>query len=319
MQIGDKVRFLNQSGEGIVTANLGKGQVEVAINGDFKIPFDINMLVPIAREERIVFGQAKIESAGARANKIETAQVAKAEHGVYLAFIPKADQTFELCLANNTDYPLPFSIGVEKTGQYTGLDAGLLEARNVKRYGNYAKSEMNKWPIFVIQLLFHKHGAHTLKKPLLRKIEIEPLDFQKLYKRLPLLTVDAYIYSVDDVMIAKPKAEEIKTSIANKPVITPKVIVAAKEVVDLHIEKIVSNPTEYNADEMLKLQLDVFESNLSKAIAAKLPKIIFIHGVGGYVLKKMIWLRLKSHKQVKEYKEASYSLYGNGATEVWFG
>jgi dsDNA-specific endonuclease/ATPase MutS2 len=120
-------------------------------------------------------------------------------------------------------------------------------------------------------------------------------------------------------MIAKPKAEVIKNAIVDKKTPTPKIIVAVKDVVDLHIEKIVANPANLNADEMLKQQLEMFESCLSKAIAAGLPKITFIHGVGGYVLKKMIWLRLKSHKQVKEYKEAPQSQYGNGATEVWFG
>jgi dsDNA-specific endonuclease/ATPase MutS2 len=89
--------------------------------------------------------------------------------------------------------------------------------------------------------------------------------------------------------------------------------------VDLHIEKLVTNPTLYNADEMLKIQLDMFEGCISKALAAGMPKVTFIHGVGGYVLKRMITLRLKNHKQVKDYKDAPANKFGNGATEVWFG
>ncbi len=332
MQIGDKVRFLNQSGEGIITAILGPTQVEVAIDGDFRIPYELRQLVPIAREERAVFGPTKIESAADRTNKLAqgTSTQPKAEHGVYLALIPKADGTLELCIANNTDYNLPFSLGLERNGVYTGLDANLLEARNIKRYGNYQRSEVNKWPVFVVQVLFHKHGQQTLKKPLLRKLEIEPESLTKPLRRLALLQVDAHIFPLDDIMLVKPEPTAIKQGIekasqqaAIKASVAqgtqPKVQYAVQEVVDLHIEKLVANPTLYNADEMLKIQLDMFEGCISKALAAGMPKVTFIHGVGGYVLKRMITLRLKNHKQVKDYKDAPANKFGNGATEVWFG
>jgi DNA-nicking Smr family endonuclease len=182
--------------------------------------------------------------------------------------------------------------------------------------------------VFVVQLLFHKHGAHTLKQPLLRKLEVAPDSINKPLRRLAILAVDAHIFALDDVMLVKPQPAAIKQGIERATAQAqhkvsmasqPKMLYAVQEVVDLHIEKLVANPTTYNADQMLKIQLDMFESCLSKAIAANMPKVTFIHGVGGYVLKRMIVLRLKNHKQVKDFRDAPANKYGNGATEVLFG
>lgn len=324
MQVGDKVRFLNQQGEGIISRILGNNQVMVTVDGDFDIPFDVKVLVPIAKEEKVVFGGVKTESAAQRASKIvgqATAQ--KAELGVYLCISPKGDNKLEIVLANNTDYDLPYTFGYQKSGEYEGHDQGVIEARSIKRYNTYERSELNRWPLFVIQLLYHKHGKSKLREPFKRVIEVTP-DHLLATKKLHLLPLPAYIIQLDDVLMVKPDAKTLNDNIVSKQQAlaksTPtKQIITVPDEVDLHIEKLVSNPNLMNADQILKLQLDTFEGALSKAIAARLPKITFIHGVGGFVLKKFILLKLKDHRQVKGYHDAPAAKYGNGATVVELG
>jgi hypothetical protein len=47
IKLGDKVRFLNENMEGIVTSMKGKNQIGVTIESDFEIPVLISEVVKI--------------------------------------------------------------------------------------------------------------------------------------------------------------------------------------------------------------------------------------------------------------------------------
>lgn len=337
MQVGDKVRFLHQAGEGTVVAILKDGRVEVATSDDFNIPFRPSELVPIAREERTVFGNKPVESAAQRVAKIATASAPKAEFGLYMALIPKPGGNLELAVVNNTDYDLPFTVGLLRQEQYTGLDAQVLAARTVRHYTSYALSDLHKWPVFVFQFLLHRPGTSTFRPALEKRIGLDMEDLAMPKQRLPLLATEAYLFQLDAHLQAKPDSEKLEQALAKQvaqnqaktPVakatasITskepPKVLTTVADVVDLHIEKLVSSTQGMNADQIFNAQMAAFESALSRALAARMPKITFIHGVGAGVLKKRIHLALKHHKQVKDYREAPESKFGRGATEVMLG
>jgi hypothetical protein len=211
-----------------------------------------------------------------------------------MAMVPKADGSLELCLVNNTDFDLPYTVGTLRNEQYTGIDANVVAARSAKRYGNYQKSELLKWPVFVFQILWHKPGTHIAqaKAPLVKQVNPDLEDMAKPKVRMPVLGVEAHIWPLDDHLIAKPSAKVIQTAVQQKQGTTPlakttapataqsKVLLAVPEVVDLHIEKLVGNVSALNADQILDTQLQHFESCLTKALAARMPKITFIHGVG---------------------------------------
>jgi len=66
--------------------------------------------------------------------------------------------------------------------------------------------------------------------------------------------------------------------------------------------------------EKLSLQLKVAQKELEKAISKKHPKIIFIHGRGAGVLKNELKSLFKKYQV--DFHDASYTEYGQGATEV---
>jgi dsDNA-specific endonuclease/ATPase MutS2 len=67
---------------------------------------------------------------------------------------------------------------------------------------------------------------------------------------------------------------------------------------------------------MLNLQLDTAQRKMEFALSKRIPKIVFIHGIGEGVLKSELQ-RLLNEYPVKHY-DASYKKYGLGATEVYF-
>jgi dsDNA-specific endonuclease/ATPase MutS2 len=84
--------------------------------------------------------------------------------------------------------------------------------------------------------------------------------------------------------------------------------------VDLHINQLVNSTRGLDNFDMLNLQLDTAKRKLDYAISKRIPKIVFIHGVGEGVLKSEL-IRLFQKYPVKFY-DASYKKYGLGATEV---
>ncbi|WP_298778922.1 Smr/MutS family protein [uncultured Polaribacter sp.] len=86
--------------------------------------------------------------------------------------------------------------------------------------------------------------------------------------------------------------------------------------VDLHINQLVKSTKGLDNFDMLNLQLSTAENKVEFAIKKRIPKIVFIHGVGEGVLKSELQ-RLLSKYPVKYY-DASYKKYGLGATEVYF-
>ncbi|WP_445749021.1 DNA mismatch repair protein MutS [Polaribacter sp.] len=84
--------------------------------------------------------------------------------------------------------------------------------------------------------------------------------------------------------------------------------------VDLHINQLVNSTRGMDNFDMLNLQLDTAKRKLEYAISKRIPKLVFIHGVGEGILKSEL-VRLFQKYPVKFY-DASYKKYGFGATEV---
>jgi hypothetical protein len=85
--------------------------------------------------------------------------------------------------------------------------------------------------------------------------------------------------------------------------------------VDLHINQLTKSTRGLDNYDMLNLQLDTAKRKIEFAIAKRISKIVFIHGVGEGVLKSEL-IRILNKYPVKHY-DASYKKYGLGATEVY--
>lgn len=85
--------------------------------------------------------------------------------------------------------------------------------------------------------------------------------------------------------------------------------------VDLHIQHLVKSSKGMQNYDMLSLQIDTAKYKLEFAIRKRIPRVVFIHGVGEGVLRKE--LEYLFAKYPVKITEASYQKYGLGATEVY--
>ena len=86
---------------------------------------------------------------------------------------------------------------------------------------------------------------------------------------------------------------------------------------DLHIEKLVKNPRGMSNFDILTIQTETAKKHLEFAIRNRIPKIVFIHGVGEGVLKAELDFMLKNFDNIS-FQDANYQKYGLGATEIYF-
>lgn len=88
--------------------------------------------------------------------------------------------------------------------------------------------------------------------------------------------------------------------------------------VDLHIEQLTPSTKGMTNHDMRTLQLDVAKRQLDFAIVRRVPRIVFIHGVGDGILRADLESLLRRYDDRLTYYDADYKKYGRGATEVRF-
>ena len=85
---------------------------------------------------------------------------------------------------------------------------------------------------------------------------------------------------------------------------------------DLHIEKLTKNFLGMSNYDILTLQSETAKRHIEFAIRNRIPKIVFIHGVGEGILKAELDFLLGRYDNLS-FQDANYQKYGVGATEVY--
>ncbi len=125
-------------------------------------------------------------------------------------------------------------------------------------------------------------------------------------------SIEQALYDSDMEAVKREKETKKRTF---TPTVKPKERHAPKFEVDLHIHHLTKSTRHMSNYEMLNLQLDTARGQLEFAIRKRIPKIVFIHGVGEGVLRQELETLFGRYNNVKFY-DADYKVYGLGATEV---
>lgn len=342
MKIGDKVRFLNTTGGGIVKGFQGKDIVIVDDNG-FDTPVLIRECVVIEPANEVQVRQSvktNVEPAAYKPQpKEEPVIIEETKEGeqitVCLAYLPTDIKqinttSYECYLVNDSNYFLSYNYMSRNDDGWRSRSTGAIEPNTKIFLEEFDKTELNDIEHVSVQFIAYKKDKNfKIKNPCSTEIHIDTVKFYKLHSFRENDYFDdlALIYFVMRKDLAEKEIyispQELQSSMMSKdiPQRPKRERISKKESnpilkVDLHITELLDNTNGLSASDMLEYQLDKFRKVLEEYKSKKGQKIVFIHGKGDGVLKNAILKELQTKYKQLYYQDASFREYGFGATMV---
>lgn len=347
-KIGDKVRFLNAVGGGVISRIEGN-MAYVTDEDGFDNPVFLRECVVVEekKEKPTAYDRPPVENPQSKLSPVpveakkEEIPVVETTHGnkmnVVLAYEPVSlkqisSTSFYAYLVNDSNYYLDFTYLTKDDDGWHTRYHGVVEPNIQVLLEKFGYEQLPEMERVAVQFIAYKEkSAFELKSPVSVEYKLDGTKFYKLhsfkdneYFDNPVLAFtivkdDAPFKEIPIDAAALQEAMREKKSAENeKPRVSQKSEKRVNKVfeVDLHISALVDTTAGMSNSDMLRLQLDKFNETMSRHIKHKGDSIVFIHGKGEGVLRKAILDELKKKYKNCTAQDASFREYGFGATLV---
>lgn len=350
IKAGDKVRFLNDVGGGLVVRLIDSRMALVAIEDGFELPVLISELIAVSQSQlsgreaaQEALQQELQRKAEQEADDLEASRKSSLRRfaknpepeGVYLAFVPHDQQwlltgKLDMVLVNHSQYPLLYAVTTADNGVFTNLDFGEMQAFSKTIIETFSREEINLYCKGIVQVLLIADQTKFALLPVHAPYDVKPGRFYKdgSYQPAAVLGEKAILVNLQTITALKTDGrnldfmkQEPQSDIVAKPIQREKALIdkhykaVGEAVVDLHIGELIDNIAGLSSHDMFKIQMDYFHKTLNSAIANEYDKVTYIHGVGNGVLKNAIVKALNDFEGLNN-RMASMSKFGVGAIEV---
>lgn len=340
IKVGDKVKFLNDVGGGVVTSFINKNMVNVENEDGFELPCLITELLNISAPELNIGGVSDEIPSSESASIPEPVYATPAGEIIngknspdfYFCFVPTDSRNplageIELYLVNDSNYTVMFHYSHYKNEGVETVKFGNVQSNSNIILESFVQNELSDLPNFGFQLLYFKDKDTELQEPITKKFKVNPVKFYKessfqsnqYFKRNALiLQISKNILSTELDKLTQSDFKKVVREKEGRPRIKKQVQKRTAEIVeiDLHINELLDNSEGLSNREILGIQMDRVESEMKLAIQSGVKKIVFIHGVGQGILKQEVANLLKYKFKKYYYQDASFKEYGYGATMV---
>src|ERR1043166_7919329 len=190
LRLGDRVRFLNERLEGVVTSIKDHVLVGVTIGDDFEIPVAASELV------KIDFEDAK----SAPPAGPEIARKPNTPIGIFLAYDRKSETVLEAFLHNNISELLYFSMFEKEQDVYRLKKHGLLNRGEEFLLGRYDLEKLGT-PLYQFHFLPLDQTSVKPQDPLVVPFRFNAKQFHQSFKFCFFLNRQAYLFSLDEKLL----------------------------------------------------------------------------------------------------------------------
>jgi len=347
-KVGDRVRFLNSVGGGIIRKI--EGNIAYVDDDGFETPTLLRECVVVAAAEetakKVALTQDSVKPAPAVSAKDQKTAAPATEEtpegeklNVVLAYEP-ADikhlntTGFDTYLVNDSNYYLYFtylSRANEDEG-WTTRYAGIVEPNIQVFLEEIHGSDLTSMDHIAVHMIaFKSDRQFKMKAPVAVETTLDTTKFFKLHCFHSNVYFDKEVIAVDLVTNDMPRKRMVidssrieegikakkavdrptKRPVRKKTAKTPGVIE-----VDLHINELLDSTAGLSPADILNHQIDEFRKIMDENLKNKGQKIVFIHGKGEGVLRSAIMKELNHRYKGHSVQDASFREYGFGATQV---
>ena len=347
-KIGDKVKFLNETGGGLVSRIVSSSLVYVATEDGFELPTATKDIIKISGESKAekMFSEdyevdlSKSDHTADRpaeqnipvAGKVKTG--AEETPGFFLAFVPTDQQWYimgdiEVRIINHSKNDIIYNVLLEdEEKDYFGFDYGSVAAGGSEVVDTIDREGLANWTDGIVQIMIHAEQEAFLPLQSTFHIKAGKFNSEGSYQESGLMNEKAIIYRLAEITSLRRVASKKKAVKHEEEAVEVKAGEHHKEtligrhatgphaaVVDLHIGEIVDNIAGLSSHDMFMLQINYFTKTLESAMQNNFRKVTYIHGIGNGVLKNAIIEKLKDYEGL-ENKSASLADFGQGALDV---
>ncbi|SFF27272.1 Smr/MutS family protein [Sunxiuqinia elliptica] len=341
IKVGDRVKFMNDVGGGVVTKVLSKSMVHVENEDGFEIPTLVSELV-VVNDDPVSTGKPSVEQFAAQAKpekQIPEVEPAKSDNVIIegndepnfqLAFVPENSQnpldgTIRLYLINDSNFSVLYHFSEFKSNEYSSKEAGELEPNTKLWLDSISQVDIAELPEYFFQLIYFKEKSNRLEQPLEASVKVNAVKFYKSgsFASNEFFTEKAMVIKLNQSAMEKAvealSPKELKKAAREKePARKVKPVVEKTDLleVDLHIHELIDDTAGLSNKEMLELQMNHFREKMEEAIKKQVKKVVFIHGLGNGTLKQELRRELSYKYKKYNFQDASFQEYGYGATLV---
>lgn len=350
IKAGDKVRFLDAVGGGVVTRITKEGLVYVRDETGFEMPMRTSDIVPVTEGSTIV--PKPTVAVPAQPQPAPQPEAPKEDRrkrpsdpshdriNAYLCFLPEepgqlGTSPFEAYLVNDSNYDLlvlyTSGRGEEQEVRYEGVVA----FDSSEFVESFLPAEVSDRAHVQLTLVPMKRGTSFIPRaPMVVELKVDGTKFFREGAFVPNDFFDdgAILYHVvkDDIPYRRNRVDEEQLAEAmmerkkredtpqTKRHEAPAALPGEPVVVDLHIGQIIETTAGMSAKDILDYQLDYVRKVMEKYRSPKLKgtTVIFIHGKGEGVLRKAVIDLIAREYPRSSTRDASFAEYGFGATQV---
>jgi hypothetical protein len=193
IKLGDFVRFVDENLEGYVTRIIDNETIGVTDVNDFEIPV-------MASKVTLVHGEIPDDNSvvsNRPAAVIPAAEFKK--DGVYLGLISDQHTTSvaHFHLVNDTSYDLLVAFTTEKGEHFKGEFAGAVSRHSTKKIYSANMTDIQIWPKFRVEVLFHTPADFEPKAALLFNQTIKGKDLSVAKQEIALLKTKGWLIQLD--------------------------------------------------------------------------------------------------------------------------
>jgi hypothetical protein len=347
---GDRVRFLNDVGGGVVGKIEPNGMVFVLTDDGFDLPVQAKELVHAGgfavaegnepasagmksmkpKESKKVEIVEELPKPAALPRNVSPDSAIK----LLMGFIaenpgPVFSSKIESYLINDSGFNAYYVIGTWERGGYYYLSSGMVEANTKCFVASFDHTSLSKLTGMHIQAILLSDGKYNRKLPLDKIIDIGMVNFSKesYFRENDYFEEKAVIFPVsdegkqvdqhdnievpEDVIYQKQDADNTRENPAKK-----REAVTDTLEVDLHMDESEILHSQYSLSGILALQLTRFHSAMEEALSKNMRRLVIIHGVGQGTLKMQIRKELQDKYPNFLFQDASFKEYGFGATMI---
>jgi hypothetical protein len=330
---GDKVRFLNDIGGGVVARIIGDTAYVEDADG-FEIPAKLSQIVLVQKQDG---AQPQKKSAPSNvAAKTSDANLLPSRDGgepkVSLALLQgekpgSLSGDFRLYFVNDSPFDVLFVItnSSRTEGKFELMYKGTVAARQVELIDKVPGRLVDNKNWHVQLLLYSQSGVFEIQQPVSEELKIRSV---RLLRDGAFVKNDYFSEKALLFPLVKSVVDE-KLNLLQEKGIGDVKEVPAKPIkkttnlrkgdtleIDLHIHELLDDIKGLSNGEMFKIQMDKFHRTIDENKQIKGLRIVFIHGVGNGTLKNEIIRELKTTYRSLYYQDASFKEYGYGATMV---